>query len=93
MHRVKIKVATYNSVAYNIIHNIITLNHAEVYDNNYREKHASVGMYSGCDKLSQLYKSCLYTFRPCHPYFILQLFLYLYKIIIQKEIHSTCHYM
>ena len=28
-------------------------------------------MYSGCD---YLYKSCLYTFWPCHPYFILQFY-------------------
>ena len=26
-------------------------------------------MFSGCD---YLYKSCLYTFWPCHPYFIFQ---------------------
>ena len=41
-------------------------------------KKASVGMYSGCD---YPYKSCLCTFWPCHPYFILKIsfnyFLYL----------------
>ena len=31
-------------------------------------------MYSGCDYLLSLYKSCLYTFWHCHPYFILKFY-------------------
>jgi hypothetical protein len=41
---------------------------------------ASVGMYSGCD---YPHKSCLYTFWPYHPYFILQF----YSIVFY-----TCYY-
>jgi hypothetical protein len=41
----------------------------------YLTQKASAGMYSGCD---YPHKSCLHTFWPCHPYFILQFYCFFY---------------
>ena len=47
---------------------IITLLHAQFFIPA-PTQNASIGMYSGCD---YPYKSCLCTFWPCYPHFILQ---------------------
>ena len=46
-----------------------------IYDSHATQK-ASVGMYSGCD-----YKSCLYTFWHCHPYFILKFYSVIFLLV------------
>ena len=50
-------------------------------------------MYNGC---GYPYKSCLYTFWPCHPYFIrqfFQLFLYLFLFVFLIAFSVIHHWM
>ena len=56
---------------------------------------ASIGMYSECD---YLYKSCMYTFWPCHPYFILQFYSIVFVLVsvcflffIALSVIHQCH--